>query len=150
MADKKYIKQINNCIVKIAKGDMAALEKLFELTKKQLFFVARAYLTDKDKAEDVLSDSYLKVVKNAVYFDARQNGYNYLYTIVKNTALNENKRDSLRLNEPLEENDLPDYGCMDGILNKILAEEACKTLDGEEKRIIYEYFFEGKTIQEIA
>ncbi|MCD7729239.1 MAG: sigma-70 family RNA polymerase sigma factor [Clostridia bacterium] len=150
MADKKYIKQINNCIEKIAKGDMAALDKLFAITKKPLFFVARAYLTDKDKAEDILSETYLKVVKNAKNFDSNQNGYNYLYEIVKNTALNQNKKDSFRRHEDIEENSLPDYDCLDEVLNKILASEAVSCLESEEKQIIYEYFFEGKTLQEIA
>lgn len=42
---------------------------------KREYLEAMKYLWDKSKAEDVLSDSYCKVVKNAVTFDTKRNGH---------------------------------------------------------------------------
>ena len=146
MENEKFIKTVNKLIVKIAHGDSHALELLFDLTKKPLFYVAKSYLTDKNNAEDVLSETYLKVVKNAKQFDKSKNGYNWLYEITKNTALNTNRKDSfieLDGNEPI-------YECFDGLINRIEVERAVVQLLPEERRIIYEYFFEKKTVQQIA
>lgn len=150
MIDKITVKKINRCIRRIAQGHMDALEALFTLTKKQLFIVASAHLSDKSKAEDVLSDSYCKVVKSAKTFDAKCNGYNWLYEIVKNTALNQNEKDALRAHPSLEEVREPMLDTMDALLNHVMAEEAVSQLTDEEKLFIYHYFFEGLTIQELA
>ena len=149
MDNAKFIKTVNNLIEKIAQGDSRALEALFDLTKKPLFYVAKTYLFDKNKAEDVLSETYLKVVNNAKHFDKNKNGYNWLYEITKNTALNENRKDRNGVIFALEDK-VPLYECIDGIINRVAVESAISELLPEERRIIYEYFFEKKTVQEIA
>lgn len=150
MFNSRSIQKINKCIIRIAGKKESALDELFELTKKDLYVVACSYLYDKSKAEDVLSDSYLKVVKSAASFDRKQNGYNWLYEIVKNTALNQNKKDKLRDGEPLTETNQPNYEFVESLCNRLMVEQALNGLSEEEKRIIYEYFFERKTVKEIA
>lgn len=148
MDNNKFIKTVNKLIVKIAQGDSRALELLFDLTKKQLFFVAKTYLFDKNKAEDVLSETYLKIVNNAKSFDKSKNGYNWLYEITKNTALNENRKE--KGSTYALDNNMPIYECFDGLINRIAVEKAIDELIPAEKQIIYEYFFEKKTVKEIA
>lgn len=150
MTDKCTIKKINRCIRLIATGSTAALEELFALTKKQLLIVAKSYLWDKGKAEDVLSDSYCKVVRGAKSFDPKRNGYNWLYEIVKNTALNQNARDRLRSHPSLDEVVGPSFDVIDELLNRVMVEEAATPLSDGERELIYRYFFEGLTLQEIA
>lgn len=149
MTDKRTVRKINRCIRKIALGRMDALEELFLLTKKPLFVVARSYLWDRSKAEDVLSDSYCKVVQGAASFDAKRNGYNWLYEIVKNTALNQNAADRLR-EQPLPDEAAPAADAVDELLDRLLAEEALAQIPAEERVLIFRYFFEGRTIREIA
>ncbi|MGM9646476.1 MAG: RNA polymerase sigma factor [Eubacteriales bacterium] len=150
MTDKRTVKKINRCIRQIALGRMSALEELFVLTKKYLFVVAKAYLWDKSKAEDVLSDSYFKVVKSAGSFDTSRNGYSWLYEIVKNTALNQNEKDKLRAHPTLDEIKEPPSDIIDELLTKIMVNQALSQLTEEENALVYKYFFEGLTLQEIA
>lgn len=150
MNDKKTIKKINRCILGIANNDSRALETLFELTKKQLFIVAKTYLFDKSKAEDVLSESYYKVVKNAKSFNSEYNGYNWLYEIVKNTAYNQNDKDRIRISSSIDDIIAPAFNPIDEILDKILIEEALSKLTDEEKLMIYKIYFEGKTLKELS
>lgn len=147
MADGKFIKKVNKLILKIARGDRRALEELFELTKKPLIYVAKTYLIDKNKAEDVLSETYLKVVKNAEKFDITKNGYNWMYEITKNIALNENRLD---IKDIATEDFIPTYENTEGLINKIEVDRALQILSSEERRLIYAYYFEKKTLQEIA
>lgn len=150
MIDERYVKQINRAIAGIARGRSRSLETLFSLTKKRLLVVAKCHLYDKTKTEDVLSESYYKVVKNAKSFDRGKNGYNWLYEIVKNTALNQNAKDKIRETLPLEERALPSYDAIDEIFHNVLLEQANSGLTEEEKTMIYEYFFEGRSLQELA
>lgn len=150
MTDRRTIKKINGCIRRIALGSAEAPEELFTLTKRQLLIVAKSYLWDKSKAEDVLSDSYCKAVKGAKAFDSKRNGYSWLYEIVKNTALNQNARDKLRAHLPLEEPAAPSFDVIDELLNRVMVEEAALPLSDEERKLVYRYFFEGLTLQEIA
>ena len=147
MADGKFIKKVNKLILKIARGDRRALEELFELTKKPLIYVAKTFLIDKNKAEDVLSETYLKVVKNAEKFDITKNGYNWMYEITKNIALNENRLD---IKDIATEDFIPTYENTEGLINKIEVDRALQILSSEERRLIYAYYFEKKTLQEIA
>ena len=140
MITDKTIKKINHYIVLIAGKRLWALDKLFEMTKKPLYVVACSYLNDRSKAEDVLSDSYLKVVRSAHTFDKKLNGYNWLYEIVKNTALNQS----------LKEIDQPNYEIIEELCNGILVESAQKSLSEQEKKMIYDYYFAGKSLREIA
>lgn len=148
--DKNYIKKVNFCIVKISQGKQEFLTKLFDLTKRQLYVVAKAYLWDKNKAEDILSETYLRVVKYADSFDRKKNGYNWLYEMVKNLSFTQNKKDTAHNNVSLEQFDIPDNSFADLILDKILIESAQENLTKDEKKLIYLYYFEGRTLQEIA
>lgn len=147
MADGKFIKKVNKLILKIAHGDSRALEELFAITKKPMLYVAKTFLYDKNKAEDVLSEAYLKVVKNANSFDKTKNGYNWMYEITKNLALNENRID--KRDFPIEDF-VPSYEDTEGLINKIEIDRALQILSSEERRLIYAYYFEKKTLQEIA
>ncbi len=150
MIDKQKVKLINKCICKIAKGDTEALEILFKETYRYFFVVASSYLDNKDQADDVLSIVYYKVVMNAKNFDSQKNGYNWIFEIVKNTALNENKSNKRKQYEELEKADSQPYEIVDDLLNRIMVDEAKSFLNEDEKILIYSYYYENKSLQEIA
>ncbi len=150
MIDRQNIKLINNYIARIADGDSQALELLFDKTKKYFFVVARSFLDDKSKAEDVLSLAYYKVVVNAKSFKRDTNGYNWMFEIVKNTALNQNKTDRVKSSEPLDESFARPYEVVDELIDNLALGEAREKLTEEEKKILYAYYYEGKTINEIS
>lgn len=148
--DQSFVRKINHWIVRIAKGDMRALESLFDCTKKHVYVVASAYLTDKDKADDVVSETYCRVVKYAKSFDAAKNGYCWLYQIAKNLAYNQNRKDCRSEWESLGETQISSDRLIDTLLDRMILDQAYKKLDLEEKRIVFEYYFEGKSVAEIA
>ena len=84
----KLVTRINKLIVRISKGDIRALDELYDLTSRMLLVMAKKYLYDKSYAEDLVSETYYKLVKNAEKFDATQNGLNWLYKIIHNEAIN--------------------------------------------------------------
>ena len=144
----KLVGKINKIIVRIGKGDTYALDELFEITGRMLFYMAKKYLSDKSYSEDLVSETYLKVVKSADTFDPKQNGLNWLYKIVKNSALNHNLGDKTYCSEKLTED--IEAEIVDEWLDTILIKSAIDTLSEQDKMMIYLRFWEGYSIQEIA
>ena len=144
----KLVAKINKIIARIGKGDTYALDELYSFTGRMLLFMARKYLADKSYAEDLVSETYLKVVKGAKGFDPNQNGLNWLYKIIKNGALNHNLRDKTSNSVELDKEF--DKSCVDEWLNTILVKSAIDTLSNDDKNLIYLRFWEGYSIQEIA
>lgn len=148
----KLVKKVNKCIGKIALGDEKALNELYAITKESMWFVARKYLTDKSKIDDVLNEAYLNIYQNADSFNITQNGINWMYSIVKYAALNQNRTDKrfkyeefsneldITTNEDIEKN----------LVVQLLIEEAMEILNNKEKEIIRLSFWEQKTLKEIA
>ena len=139
------IKKINNYIVLISKNNKTALDKLFMYTYNNMYMVAHYYLANKNSAKDILSQLYIKIVENAHTFDKTRNGYNWMYTIVKNLALKENKRESV-LQYTNDFIDDKNYSS----LNQLLLQEDLLTLNDKEQRLIYMLYWEGYTIEEIS
>lgn len=144
----KLVGKINKIIVRIGKGDTYALDELFCITGRMLFYMAKKYLSDKSYAEDLVSETYLKVVKSADTFDPKQNGLNWLYKIVKNSALNHNLR--VRTQESVENIEIAGKEFVEEWLDTILVKSAIDLLSAEDKMMIYLRFWEGYSIQEIA
>ena len=86
--------RINELIVEVAKGDKKSLGELFTLCYSGLFSVARNITRSREGAEDVVQESFIKVVRSAGTFKKRDNGYGWLCTIVRNTALTYIKKDN--------------------------------------------------------
>ena len=84
--------QIDAYLMDIKKGNIASLGLLYDCTHRQLFGLCYTYFKNKEKSEDALSDSYLRIIKEIYKFKGK-NGFNWMYTITKNVCLNKLKED---------------------------------------------------------
>lgn len=144
------VKKVNKLIFCIAKGKISALEELYCLVGKLLFVMAKKYLYNKDYAEDLLNDVFLKLVKKADSFKKGYNGMNWLIKVVKNEAINHNIREKRNNYVELCENTAHAKDNVDDCLNNIMLTDALDKLDIFERKIIYLKFWEGHTVREIA
>ena len=86
-------KDINKYLIKIQQGDRSYVEPLYEATANHLKVVAKFYLVNKSLAEDVISNTFINVLKYSHSFDPNQSGYNWLCKIVQNAAQTINKNE---------------------------------------------------------
>ena len=143
--------KIKELIKRISKNDERALEELFENTKKKLKYVAKQYLIEKSYADDVLSESYLKIYKRSKTFNEKYNGYSWMYEIVKNTALDYNRKLARELKTVEYDDSI--YNPNEEFLTKIKREDiqqALKELDEREYEVIYLRIWENRTLKMIA
>lgn len=145
----RLVSKINKLIVKIAKGDSDAIEELYSLTGRILLTMAKKYSKDSDSAEDAVSETYCKVVRNARSFDPSKNGLNWLYKIVKNETLNVIRKNARIVNCDFDE-ESPTKDFVDDVLEKIIVREAIERLSDEEKQLIYHRYWEGLSFEELS
>lgn len=143
-------KDVNKLLSRIQSGDERAKEELFDKTYGHLKAVACRYLRDKNDAEDVLSNVYLKVFSSIRSFDRGKDGYNWLCKIVQNEAYDFNKKTVADL--PIDDENL---GAEQTALDEALAQSDeiwrwLKAYDERDRKIIYLKFWEEYSYAEIA
>lgn len=142
------VSKINRYLTNIKKGTLSSLTKLFKYTYSNLYCVAFAYVRNKNDIEDVLSKAYENAVRYIHTFDKTMNGYNWLYTIVKNCAKEFNKKDFQRLCVvcDIDEEREDEFEILDHIVLKV----AINSLSDQDKKLLYQIYWEGWTVKEIA
>lgn len=85
---------VNDIKLQISRDEYAAFRELYLLMYSPLMRFAKIYTYDTQVAEDVLADVFLKLWEQRHLLDNINNLRVYLYTAVKNTALNYRNRQS--------------------------------------------------------
>ena len=96
--------QLVAALARVAGGDRAALQLVYQDTSAKLFGVCVRILNDKSEAEDVLQEVYLTVWRKASSFDpARASPITWLVAIARNRAIDRLRATAAtRRMEPIE------------------------------------------------
>lgn len=142
---------------KSAEGDKDAFANLYNLTNAKLFGVCLRILNERQAAEDVLQDVYVKVWRSARGFDsARASPITWLATIARNTSIDKKRsvgKWNMVSDDILEQKASQEEGVLDNMLSREGSMEIMKCLDTLEQRqsdVIRTAFFEGLSYNEIA
>ena len=141
-------KRINHYIKQTANGNESAFDKLFVYTYENMKHIAKFYLKNKSNADYVLVEFYKIILDKVNSFDSEENGYNWMYTIAKNLALNDNQKNKKigYISDgyyEIEDNSFQP-------LKTLIIEETMAILNDKEKELLYRLYWEGYTIKEIA
>jgi RNA polymerase sigma-70 factor (ECF subfamily) len=139
-----------------ARGDRRAFEALYAATCVKLYGVVVRILGQRDLAQEVLQDVYVRVWQRADKFDPlRGSPITWMVAIARNRALDEAKRKTMRSLEDMPELlELPDEG--DPLASLERNEErrrlqAClDRLEPERRQIVRLAYHYGMTREEIA
>lgn len=137
----------------IAKNDENGVNLLYESMSKTMLFVARGVVKDEFAAEDVVQESFLKIVKNIHKYEAGTNAYGWVCKIVRNTALNSIYG---KTKHPIA--DLDEFGYIpdekdsaEKSETRILVERLMNSLAPPiVKQMVYMKYFLDMTVREIA
>lgn len=144
--------RINNCIAQIAQGDNYALEALSRLISGRMYAVALSFVKNRMLAEDVVQESFVKVVKYAKKFLPETNGYAWICKIVQNTALNLLRKEKRFKTENIESFfDISDsFNLAEQTTAAVTLNKAMSALTGTEKLIVYQKYFMEYSLRDIA
>lgn len=77
----------NELVEKIIAGNHTAFEILFKTYSQRLIYFSRRYVLDKQIAENIVQDVFLRIWQNKGNLDPAKNIQSYLFTAVKNESL---------------------------------------------------------------
>jgi RNA polymerase sigma-70 factor (ECF subfamily) len=142
-------------IGRIAAGDKLAMRALFARHQVRVFRFALRLLRDRQRAEDVTSEVFLEVWRNAAAFEARSAASTWLLSIARFKALSSLRR---RGDAPLDDAaaaaiadtaDDPEVTVRKKERGEILRD--CLTrLSGDHREIIDLVYYQGRSISEVA
>ena len=126
---------IGGLVRKIQGGDSEAFARLYEETRRSVYYTAYSVCRDKYAAETIMQDAFVKFYENIGTVDAKHNPYAYLLTISRNLALNLVKREKSRVTVEPEK---VDYVKNDSTLARDdgLTEFAARVLTEREFRVL--------------
>ena len=150
--------QLRANMVRLADGDSAALEEIYNATRVKLFGICFRILGDRKEAEDALQDVYVNLWQRADRYDpTRASPISWLATFARNRAVDRLRTGKVRGGAvPVEEaNPLPDEAPLaDSLL--VDAEQSAQVhtclggLDAKTRDNIRSAFFDGFTYAELA
>lgn len=119
---------LNSLIQRIAGGEREAFDVLYEATSAKLLGVILRILRDRQHAEEILQEVYIRLWRNASGFDPdKASAITWLCTIARNRALDEVRR------KQIDTVDDPDR--VDGVENDGLSVEKQFSIDQDMRRL---------------
>ena len=145
-------RQINVYIVEISRGNEFALDALSRLVSARMLSIALSVVKNRATAEDVVQDSFIKIVNSAHLFKPDTNGYAWICKITQNIALSALQRDRRNRTENID--DFFHLASDDDVETtstaQLLVRQAMSVLTDFEKRLIYQKYFMDFTVRDSA
>ena len=148
--------RLNEALGRVAAGDRDALREVYRLTAGKLFGVCLRISRDREAAEDILQDVYLKVWNRAGRFDAeRASPITWLCVIARNTAIDWQRKAGPAMLPEGFASDVADERATAPELIEAGQERArifdcLDALEARQSRAIRAAFFDGLTYVQLA
>ena len=97
-------------MIRFQQGDRAAFAALVKKHKSPLFNIALRQLRAKTTAEDVVQETFVRVVQNAADFKHEARFTTWLYTIARNLCIDQLRKGALRKHPSLDARQSQDEG----------------------------------------
>ena len=144
--------KVNQLILLIAKGEQSALEELSRLVSARLMSIALSIVRNRSLAEEIVQDSFVRIVYAADTYKPNTNGYAWICKITQNIALNVLRRENRLRVVNIEE--CFSLAAPDDVFETssahVILKEAMAILTPTERWILYQKYFMDFTVREIA
>ena len=124
---------------------------------KLLRYIMRLSRLDREDAEDILQDVFIKTYYNLNEFDSELKFSSWIYRIAHNQTVSEIRKKSVRPAIPLEDEDLNRFedtfdvvGAIDNSFDRKKIDEALERIDEKYREVLMLRFLEEKDYIEIA
>ena len=142
-------------IDKILAGDKQYFNYIVENYKKIMFTLALRLIKNREEAEDLTQESFIKVYKNLALFDYRVKFSTWVYKIVYNTCIDYIRKQKMQFDRIDSDENYFEIPANDSIdfdydFKKDLIQESLKELPSDYGFILTLFYFEELDINEIA
>jgi RNA polymerase sigma-70 factor, ECF subfamily len=148
----------NHYIDRVLCGDVAAYSLLVAKHKNLVFSIALKILNNREDAEEVAQDCFLKVFQALKTFERKSKFSTWLYRIVYNASISKTRKkkpefvpmDNYVINNYSETDVASGIGDIDPELQKAMIEKAMVRLTDDENLLITLFYKGEKSIEEIS
>ena len=142
-------------MLRFKQGDVSSFEKLMRKYKEQVVNIIYRFIGDRDEAEDLAIEVFLKVYKSAKAYRAEAKFSTYLYRITVNLCINELKRrkrhKSVSLNNPVVSKELSSpVSILEQREREALVKKMIDTLPPTQRIPLILQVYEGLSYKEIS
>ena len=147
--DAERTADIGRWVIRVAQGDRAALERLYRAMRSTVYSVSLAILKNREAAEDVTQETFLKVWQSAGRHRPEADARAWILTIARNLAYAQFRtKETAGLTDELFEGPADDPAGQ--VLDRLLLRQLFTALDAEERQIVMLYAVGGYRHKEIA
>ena len=133
----------------MGRGDADAFKELYLQTSNVVYGFALSILKNRQDAEDVMHDTFIRTYKSAVSYQPMGKPLAWILTIVRNLSYNRIR--SGKLCEDISEYENFAFSDeTDRTIDRIVLDKALKTLDFEDRQIVILHALTGLKHREIA
>ena len=142
---------VEDLLLKTAKGDMEAFEKLYMDTKKFVYSHILSVIKDPEIAQDLTQDTFIKIKDSAHTYKPQGTPMAWILRIGKNFALMAIRKSGREQITDIEENEyLVNRSAEMSVDETIVLKAAMDTLNEEEREIVFLHIVNGMKHKEIA
>ena len=142
----------------VMEGDTNAFAVLVDRHKDMVFTLSLKMLKDREEAEEVAQDTFLKIYKSLSKFNSESKFSTWMYKVAFNTCLDrlkKNKRSQpvAAMDEFTEQEAISLINVLDSIEErerKQVIQDCLHCLPGEDSFLLTLYYFEEQSLEEIA
>lgn len=140
-----------NLILRIASGDKQAFTEVYRATDSAVYGLALSILKNRQDAEDIMHDTYIRVLRNAGSYRPEGKPAAWILTITRNLCFNRLRErrdgpDSERIQNAADKASDTEKE----VENRVYLEAALKCLDEEERQIVLLHAVAGWKHRETA
>ncbi|MBO5203478.1 MAG: RNA polymerase sigma factor [Clostridia bacterium] len=136
MTNESINKYCDDALCRIADGDIQALSIIYDKLGRRIFLLALSILKDKESAEDIMQDTFVKIASEAHAYKENSNAVAFILTVTRNLSLNllakRRRNTTMELTDQIDTyaTDMQEYA------PKLSALEALSLLDDDERQIV--------------
>ncbi|AUP78241.1 RNA polymerase sigma factor [Flavivirga eckloniae] len=142
----------------VISGDTSAFEVLVERYKDLVFTLTLRMLKNREEAEEVAQDTFVKTYKSLHRFKGDSKFSTWIYKIAYNTSLDRLKKNKKHFNDvAIDEFTAHQLKTIDDALDRLESEERKKSiqdcialLPGDDSFLLTLYYFEDQSLEEIS
>ena len=132
--DKQLLEQN---MQKMQQGSEQAFETVYNLTKKQVFFLIYSIIKDYGLAEELMQDTYIKIRQQISKYKLNTNANAWIMMLARNTAINSyNRRKREVITDEVENDYLFNTNNEDSIINNMVLKKLLALLDFDERQVV--------------
>ncbi|HHX79323.1 MAG TPA: RNA polymerase sigma factor [Acholeplasmataceae bacterium] len=137
-------------IYKIKDKDELAFETIYKETSSSVYAIIKTIVKDHNITEDLMQDTYIKMIKSINSYNTKQKFKTWLLTIARNTAIDWYRKTKKEMLVDVSESEYLFPSTKSTVDYEYNANYFLSLLDDEEKEVVVLYAMEGFKHREIA